>query len=75
MKRNPVTFLGWAVECHRKSFNMSRGDLARKAKCDEIEIYDLENGKTPRLSTLNSICEAFRLRLVDLVKYSEKMSH
>lgn len=73
MKRNPRTLLGWAVECHRQKFDLSRAELADLANCEVEEIRELErSGQLPSLMSLTNMCEAFRLSLAEMVKFSQQ---
>lgn len=73
MKRNPRTLLGWAVECHRQKADLSRAELADLANCEVKEIGELErSGRLPSLTSLTGICEAFRLSLAEMVKFSQQ---
>jgi transcriptional regulator with XRE-family HTH domain len=73
MKRNPRTLLGWSVECHRQKSDLSRAELADLANCEVEEVRDLEgSGRLPSLTSLTNMCEAFRLSLAEMVKFSQQ---
>ena len=73
MKRNPRTLLGWAVECHRQKAHLTRTELAELAKCEVKEIRDLESSRRlPSLTSLTGMCEAFRLSIAEMVKFSQQ---
>lgn len=62
--------IGQAIKALRLAQNMTQEELIEKADLSRSQLYYIESGKrTPRLPTMQSICAALSVSLLDFMLY------